>query len=75
MCLRRGATIFRRHRLTPSSRSLLNLAHLDVGPRDSGYAMRYAHLAPERLRSAVAVLDDIQLGAPPATPVKDEVRA
>jgi hypothetical protein len=37
--------------------------------------MRYAHLAPERLRSAVAVRDDIQLGVPPATPVKDEVRA
>jgi hypothetical protein len=25
--------------------------------------MRYAHLAPERLRAAVSVLDDIQLGA------------
>jgi integrase len=44
-----------------------------LGHATLAMTMRYAHLAPERLRAAVEVLDGIQLGAPAAPSAPDAV--
>jgi integrase len=55
--------------LVMAGRPLIEVKEL-LGHATIAMTMRYAHLAPERLRTAVAVLDEIELGAPVAAASK-----